>query len=118
MFPDVAYRTMGSWIHERYGDEVYTIGLYAYQGQAANNRGKVFEIKSARPGSLEALLHRAGAGALFIDLSEAAQAPETSWMDEIITARHNGTTALSMVLRDQYNAILFVDEVTPRVMLY
>lgn len=118
MFPDVAARTMGSWIRERYADEVYTIGLYTYRGQAANNSGELYEIVPAGRGSLEALLHEVGAGALFIDLSQAPREAGTAWMDESITARYNGTTALSMVLRDQYDGILFLDHVTPRVMLY
>ena len=118
MFPDVAARTMGSWVRERYGDAVYTIGLYAYQGQAVDNSGEVYTIEPAEPGSLEALLHGVGGEALFVDLSQAPERVETAWMDEPITARYNGTTALSMILRDQYDGILFLDHVTPRVMLY
>lgn len=118
MFPDVAARTMGSWIQERYGDSVYTIGLYANQGQAVNNSGEVYAIAPAGPGSLEALLHGVGADALFVDLSRAPERPETVWMNEPITARYNGTTPLSMILRDQYDGILYLKDVTPRVMLY
>ena len=118
MFPDVAARTMGSWIRERYGAAVYTIGLYAYQGQAVDNGGEVYAIEPAAPGSLEALLHGVGGDALFVDLSQAPETPETAWMDAPITARYNGTTALSMILRDQYDGILFLEHVTPRVMLY
>lgn len=118
MFPDLATRTMGTWIHERYGDEVYTVGLYAYRGRAANNSGEVYEIEPATPGSLEALLHRVGGRALFAHLQRATGEPGTAWMDAPITARYNGTTTLSMVMSDQYNAILFIDEVTPRRMLY
>jgi erythromycin esterase len=113
MFPDVAARTMGTWIRERYSDEVYTVGLYAYGGRAANNSGDVYEIEPADPGSLEALLHEFGEEALFVELD---QAPDN--LAEPITARYNATTPLSMILRDQYDAIIFVDEVTPRVMLY
>lgn len=117
MFPDVAARTMGSWISERYGDAVYTIGLYAYEGQAVDNSGEVYEIEPAEPGSMEGLLHMGG-GALFVDLSRAAGSPETAWMGEPITARYNGTIPLTMRLRNQYDAILLVGKVTPRVMLY
>ena len=118
MFIDVAARTMGSWIRDRYGDEVYTVGLYAHRGQAANNSGEAYEILPAEPGSLEALLHEPGFEALFIDLSHAAEAPGLSWVTEPVTARHNGTIELLMVPSDQYDAILLIDEATPRVMLY
>lgn len=68
IFPDVAARTMGSWVHLRYGDAIYTVGLYAHRGQAAGNSGNVFDIEPPAPGSLEDLLHRVGAEALFVDL--------------------------------------------------
>jgi erythromycin esterase len=117
MFPNVAARTMGSWTRERYGDSVYTIGLYAYRGSAADNGGEIYEIAPAEAGSLEALLHQAGARALFIDLSRAPRTRATAWMDGPLTARYNGTTPLAMVLRRQYDGILLVDSVTPRAML-
>jgi erythromycin esterase len=108
---------MGSWTRERYGDSVYTIGLYAYRGSAADNGGEIYEIAPAEAGSLEALLHQAGARALFIDLSRAPRTRATAWMDGPLTARYNGTTPLAMVLRRQYDGILLVDSVTPRAML-
>lgn len=121
-FPDVAARTMGSWIHDRYGDQVYTVGLYTYRGTAADNGGEVYEIKPAGPGSVESILFEIApdndSGAVFVDLSRAPAGRETRWMDAPITARYNGTTPLTMVLRNQYDAILFVRDVTPRVMLY
>jgi erythromycin esterase len=118
MFPDVAARTMGAWIHERYGDELYTIGLYAYRGEAADNGGELYRIEPAEPGSLEALFQGLGPGAHFVDLSRAIEGPGTDWIDTPITARYDGTIPLSIVPRDQYDAIIVVGEVTPRQMLY
>jgi erythromycin esterase len=111
MFPDVAARTMGSWIRERYGDRVYTVGLYAHHGRAADNAGELFDIPPAAPGSLEALLHAFGAEALFVDL-RAEGLPQA--LEAPVTARYDGTVPLTMILRDQYDAVLFVDEATPR----
>jgi hypothetical protein len=50
--------------------------------------------------------------------SGTAGLDELDELDERTTARYNGKIALPMILRDQYDAIIFVDEVTPRVMLY
>lgn len=118
MFPNVAARTMGSWLHERYENEVYTVGVYGYEGTAMNNSGEVFEIEPAAPGSLEALLYREEADAVFVDVSQTPPSPQTGWMDQPVTARFNGTTALPIIVRDQYDAVLLVNRVTPRVMLY
>ncbi len=117
IFPDVAARTMGSWIRQRYGAEVYTVGFYAHSGQAYDNGGEVYEFAPAEPGSLEALLHEIGAEAVFVDLSQSPRKAETAWMDEPLSARYNGTTALEMILRSQYDAILFIDQATPRLMI-
>jgi erythromycin esterase len=118
MFPNVAARTMGSWLREKYGDELYTVGLYAYRGQAMDNSGKIYTIELPEAGSLESRLHEVGVQAAFLDFSRAPRGSGTAWIDQPTTARHDGTTPLSMVLRDQYDAVLVVDEVTPRVMLY
>ena len=114
MFPDVAARTMGTWIRKRYGDAVYTVGLYTNRGTAADNSGEPYEIVPASEGSLEALLGTLGSGAYFVDITRAPRSPATAWMDAPISARYNGTTPLSMNLRDQYSAILFIDSVNPR----
>ena len=118
MFPDVAVQTMGHWIHEWYGDEVYTVGFYAYEGSSADNSGESFDVTPATPGSLEALLHETGAGTLFVDLSQASDMKDAAWMTAPITARYNGVTPLTMRLRDQYDGLLFVDQITLREMMY
>ena len=117
-YPDVAVRSMGSWLHERYGDKLYTVGFYAYEGKAANNSGKVFDIEPAKPETLEGILHPAGIAPMFVDMSRTTQEQANSWIYQPTLARHNGTHALKLVPRDQYDAILFVDKVSPREMLY
>ncbi|MGH7608144.1 MAG: erythromycin esterase family protein [Gemmatimonadales bacterium] len=117
-FPNVAARTMGTWTRARYGDALYTVGLYAYQGAAADNGGHVYSIAPAPAGSLEWMLSHAGPDALFIDLSRAAETDATAWMRRPISARYNGTVPLAMIVRDQYDAVLFVRDARPRRMLY
>ncbi len=114
VFPDVAARTMGSWARERYGAQVYTVGVYAYAGSAMNNGGVVFPIEPAPADSLEAWLHGANAPAVFVDLGAV---PAGHRLARPITARYNAETPLVMTLADQYDAILFVDRVGPREML-
>ena len=113
-FPGVAARTAGSWVRERYGDAVYTVGVYAYQGQSANNGGEAFDIPPAPPGSVEARLYRSSAEALFLDLSQAPRGAATAWIDEPTVARFDGAVTLSLVPRDQYDALLVVGIASPR----
>ena len=119
MFPDVAARTMGSWLRERFGDQMYTVGLYAFRGQAMNNSGEIFEIEAAEPGSVEALWNGvATEAAVFVDVSRWGQWGRMPWMDQPVTARFDGTRLLSLVLDDQYDAVIVVGDATPRTMLY
>ena len=37
---------MGSWLHERYPEDLYTVGFYMYRGHAADARKSMYEIKS------------------------------------------------------------------------
>ncbi|MDA8020757.1 MAG: erythromycin esterase family protein [Thermoanaerobaculia bacterium] len=117
MFPDEAARTMGSWIHDRYGSEVYTVGLYAYQGQAADNRGQVFEISPAAEGSLEERLFDPAVDAAFLDISQTVPDGIEAWVQEPVRARYDGRVELEMVPADQYDAILVVGHATPRTPL-
>ena len=113
-FPGVAARTAGSWVRERYGDAVYTVGVYAAQGQSANNSGEAFDIQPPAPGSVEARLHRPSADALFLDLSRAPRGMATVWIDRPTVARFDGTVSLNLVPRDQYDALLVISTASPR----
>lgn len=108
--PTIQSRGAGSWLRERYGARLFTIGLYAAAGQMTRNNREVMTVGPVRPGSLEARLPPAGSpAALFI-------APEgrtdTLW-DEPTTAKYWGAADLPMILREQYDAVILVRSVTP-----
>lgn len=114
VFPGVPARTMGTWVSEHYGEQVYTVGLYAYQGQAADNRGRTFEITPAAPESLEGTLHARSEPVLFVDFSSRAERTDAAWFSRPMTARFNATVPQELVPSDQYDGVLFFDRVTPR----
>ncbi len=115
-YPGVAAQTMGTWTRDWYGEALYTIGLYAYEGMSADNSGVPFAIPPADPGSLEARLLEADTRVAFLDLTRSGPFP--AWLDEPVTARFNGTYPWPMRLADQYDAILLVDRASPREMLF
>jgi erythromycin esterase len=114
VFPGVEVKTMGHWLKEHYGDKLFTIGLYAYQGQARNNRGKIFDIPPGAEGSLEARLHATGHDTAFLDLTNL---PADSPFAQPITARYNGETPLTMTLAEHYNAVISIRSASPSEML-
>ncbi|OWR30412.1 erythromycin esterase [Saccharibacillus sp. O23] len=115
------FKDMGELLHERLGDDLYVVGLYA-------NRGSGLEIGSDRPfsfgpmpeDSLENLLSLGGYGRAFIDLDAApASSPYGAWIDKPISAGEDGLTStfvspmnIRFVPREQYDGLIFADEVS------
>jgi len=105
-------RTMGAWVAQRRAAEVYTIGLYMGRGVATTNDRARYEIKPPPDNSMEAILASAGWKMSFVELS-GARTDSNSWMYEPITAREWGTTAARIVPARTYDAVIYIDTVTP-----
>jgi erythromycin esterase len=105
---------MGSYLVQRHRADLYTIGLFMYWGQAAQNDRRVYPIALPSPNSLEALFGRTTPPASFVDLLGQTQSTDgTSWMFEAIPSKLWGVTDETQIHRHQYDGILFVDEVHP-----
>jgi len=106
-------RNMGSFIVQRHRDELYTVGLFMYWGQAAWNDRTLYTITQPLQNSLEALLGRTGTPASFVNLLGEAPSPGTAWMFQPVAAKEWGFTDEDQILSRQYDGILFVDQVHP-----
>lgn len=104
-------RRMGSWLVKKHRKELYTVGLYMYRGRIANNSRRVYEVARAKPGSLESILYHARKKFSFLDLSQQKQYPGTEWMFKPIATLDWGKNEETLVLREQYDGILFIDTV-------
>lgn len=118
VFPGARVRSMGHWVAQRRRRELYTIGVFMRQGRAANNARQIFEMTPVKPGSLEAILSQARRKYLFLDLSRPTQNPATEWMFKPATAKYNGTHDMTMILREQYDGIIFIHTASPPSYLY
>jgi len=104
---------MGYWIYQRHQTELYTIALNMYRGTAAEPPGTIYQITPAISGSLESIFYRIRKKFSFVDLSRQEFSAGTSWMFEPITVKSWGLHDFSIVLRDEYSGILFIDTVSP-----
>jgi len=116
--PRVAFRSMGSWLREWYGKEVFTIGQYAFGGEAANNSRDVYRIDPAPRGTLEHRLAEARRRLWFVDLRATGSLEDGGWTREPQIARYNGQIYQVLVPADQYDALILVADVTPPRFLY
>lgn len=105
-------RAMGSWVAERRGAEVYTIGLYMGRGAATLNNRSRHEVAPPDPESLEAILASAGWRSCFVDLSDP-RIPADSWRRMPLRVRDWGTTPMTLTPSRAYDGIIYVDTVTP-----
>ncbi|MCK5003998.1 MAG: erythromycin esterase family protein [Candidatus Aminicenantes bacterium] len=106
-------RSMGSWISERYRSSLYTIALYMYEGQAAQNDRKIYNITRPLDNSLEAICNEAAGEFIFVDMLNQVEVEGNSWMFAMTPVRSWGIYEQKMVPRDQYDAILFIKTVHP-----
>ena len=109
----IEVETMGTWVALRHRPELYTIGLYMYRGQAAWNNREIYDITRATSGSLESILYRTRRKFCFVDLFNQTRGSGNSWMFEPIAAKTWGFSNITMVLKNQYDGILFIDTVNP-----
>jgi erythromycin esterase len=103
--------TMGQWVRERFRDQLYTVGLYMDRGTAAQNDRRVYPISPAPVNSMEWIFANTGSPALFIDLLQQQRTDGNSWMFQSLVQREWGVNAFSMIPRNQYDGILFINEV-------
>ena len=103
--------TMGEGIHSRHRSELYTVGLYMYRGSAAMNDRTIYTIYPAMDNSLESYLHAAGEPYLFLDLLHLDQATDPAWIFNQTTARSWGTYTITFIPRDQYDGLLYIEQV-------
>lgn len=105
-------RVMGTWVAQRRGAEVYTIGLYMGRGVGTLNNRSRYEIVAPPADSLEAIMASAGWRASFVDLSDPAT-PADSWRRMPLRARDWGTTPSTLTPARTYDALIYIDTVTP-----
>lgn len=118
IFPGLPARAMGGWLRERYGGELFTVGVYAYRGEAVDNSRDSYEIPPPTEGALETLALPSDPvdGAVWISLRRDAGAP--AWTVRPLIARYNGRHPQRLVPADQYDALVLLPLVTRPAFLY
>lgn len=99
---------LGTLANEKLGDISYYVGFYFNQGKILlDGVEKIDPKKNAN--ELEYVLSEYGHERLFVDLNEY----DADWVNESITAHDNGLWDYKMVSNEQYDALIFIDTVTP-----
>ena len=67
----------------------------------------------AGPGTMEAVLANGGVKYAFVDFSGAKPGAGTDWIFKPVTAREWGTKAARITPANSYDAVIYIDTVTP-----
>jgi erythromycin esterase len=106
-------RNMGSWVAARRRAETYTVGFYMYRGAAATNSRVAYSVLSPRDANtLETILYSARLRFAFYDVLHEPQTAGSRWLWDLTRALDWGTVPYTMVIRDQYDGIVFIDTTT------
>lgn len=117
VFPGVPARAMGSWLRERFGRALYTIGIYPYEGRAVDNSRTEFAIGVPGAELLEARVGATEASARFLDIDTGVRAGLT-WLRSPVPARFDGRLEQRLVAADQYDGLIVLRRVSPPAFLY
>ncbi len=115
---------MGDALVSRYGEDYLSIGFNFYSGQyTAVRPGEGLGIQvtePARAGSIGSVFHALNLPLFMLDLRTAKEDARASWLVRPHDVRELGALAIeesqayhSTVLTDKYDAVIFVDQMTP-----
>ena len=106
-------KSMGQWLVEWRRSDVFTLGLTMGWGTARRNNGALYDVEVPTHGELESILRSVGSSPFVVNLSGILRSPGTEWAFLPQVARRDGTREEHFIPADQFDAILFIDEVTP-----
>ena len=104
-------RNMGNWLVEKYREELYTIGLYMLRGKTKTEyNGQIIDVELPTTSySLESILYHVRKKYLFIDVLNHPYNEGNKWMYYTITAKSSGFADEEMIIKDEYDGIIFID---------
>lgn len=104
---------MGEWMQKtEFKDQSYVIGLYMGGGRNAHVAGGASDVLPPMPHSVEEVMKGAGHPFAFVDLRYAKRAPGNSWMTQPNISYYDGVMPVSSVPAQQFDGILFIDQVS------
>jgi erythromycin esterase len=109
-----AFKRQGEYLAERLGNQLYNIGFYAFGGEAyAFFIKKNYRLSAPESGSLEDRISKSGYEISFLDWSRIKRpTPATRWLFEEIATFEWGRNRQTLVLKDQYDAVIQIKNIT------
>jgi erythromycin esterase len=116
------YRSMGSFLSERHGDDMIVFGFAFHEGEytaVGNNGINVYDTSPSEPGSVEWFLKSSGIPRLILDLREASSGDKgAGWLMQELDFRSIGAMALAYAfsprrITEEFDALIYFEKTTP-----
>ncbi|WP_044642106.1 erythromycin esterase family protein [Risungbinella massiliensis] len=110
---------MGTYLPTHLKNQSYVLGIYAYSGASLEPSDNKTIIPVAIPpsDSIESIFKSVHHPHLFLDLSKAPKNKRTSWMYSSQSASHFGSTFELMKAKEQYDGIIWLEKITPSIIV-
>jgi erythromycin esterase-like protein len=92
---------------------MYTVGFYMGRGMANNGAPYPTPIPPPPSDTVEAVLANGELKYAFVDFSKAVPGPSTTWFTKENTVREFGVWPKRIVPAQSFDAIFYIDTVTP-----
>ncbi|MGD2069137.1 MAG: erythromycin esterase family protein [Gemmatimonadota bacterium] len=110
---DERTRTVGGYLREWYGDEVFSIGFFMGQGVIADNGRTERQVDTPPENGVEAFLGSAGYDAGYLILTGSRDPEVIRWASSPRGYLRAGLTPREMVPADEFDALFWVRRVGP-----
>lgn len=106
------WMSMGEFVEQQLGQQVYTIGFAAYQGASGRPGEEPTTIVTPQPGDLEALFYQAEFAFAFLDFRQPK--PGNAWLQQPRTSSSIlGYTPATAVWPEVLDGLVFIETMTP-----
>jgi erythromycin esterase len=106
-------RSTGSFLRERYGDEVFSVGFFMGSGVIADNGRNEREVATPAPLGVESFLGSTPAPASYLVLRGNTEVAIREWASSARSYLRMGLTPMSLVPGDEFDALFYIDSVGP-----
>jgi erythromycin esterase len=108
-------KSMGAWIAETRKAETYSIGLFMGRGGQVMNAWtrQVLPFLALEDNSLEAIMASANRKMSYVDFSQVRPAAGNEWIFSPLGAKDWGKTPIKFIPSNVFDAVLYIDDVTP-----
>ncbi len=105
-------RVMGDYLWGDLGDEMYSLGFTAFEGENYVGRGESRKLEHPSPGSIEDLFARADLDAAIVDFRRSPAGGE--WLREELKSRPLGYLEMTAAWNDVLDGMVFIRVMTPK----